>query len=206
RGGRILRSDPNRTRLFFSPTARSLSSGEGYVAVYELFFPVVAVGVADVATLAAGVSLLPGSPEQLIYAAPKITVFDRGSTSIAFGGFAASLTGTSGTGGIVFGVATQGTSVASVTGGVGFLFGDGDFVETPIILLGGEYQLSKSTKFLTENYIIPAAESAVVISGGIRFFGESLSADFGLFTSPEVIGEGGFPFLPWLGFAYQFGR
>jgi hypothetical protein len=205
-GARRLTKDPNQTRLLFSPTARSLESGQGYIALYEIFFPFVAVGVGNVATLAGGLSLLPGVSEQLLYVAPKITAVSSGNTSIAVGGFAATLTGSGGYGGIVYGLATHGASDAAVTGGVGFLFGEGEFVSTPIILLGGEYQLSNSVKLLSENYFIPEVDSGLLVSVGVRFIGDSVSGDFGLFTSPAALGESGFPFIPWLGFSYAFGR
>ena len=38
---------------------------------------------------------------------------------------------------------------------------------------------------------------------GVRFFGEQLSADVAAFVIPELADEG-IPFLPWLGFAYNF--
>ena len=50
--------------------------------------------------------------------------------------------------------------------------------------------------------------SVLILSFGIRFFGERLSADLGFFY-PMSEGEGiseGFPFIPWLGFAYNFGN
>ncbi len=201
--GRFRRIDPNRTRLFFASTARPLGHGNGYVSLYEILFPFAAVGVGNVATLAGGFSLVPGASEQLLYAAPKMTVLNHRNTSVALGGFAATLTGSSGYGGIVYGVVTQGSPVAAVTGGVGFLFGEGEFVDTPIILVGGEYQLSNSMKLLSENYFIPEIDGGVLLSGGLRFMGDNLSADFGLFTSPEAFGEG-FPFIPWIGFSYQW--
>ena len=38
-----------------------------------------------------------------------------------------------------------------------------------------------------------------------RFFGENLAADFSLLA---LVGEdtSGFPFVPWIGFAYNFGK
>ena len=47
REGEFRPEDPNRTRLFFGPTARSLPKGRGYVGVYELVMPFVQVGVTD---------------------------------------------------------------------------------------------------------------------------------------------------------------
>ncbi len=202
--GREMRLDPNRSRLLFASTARPVGAGQGYVALYEIFFPFVAIGVGDIGTLAGGVSLLPGVSQQLLYLAPKVTLVEVGETSLALGGFAATLTGSGGYGGIVYGVGTHGTPYAALTGGVGFLFGEGEFINTPIILIGGEYQLSNNIKLLSENYVIPEADNALVISAGVRFIGDAIAADFGLFTSPEAFGEIGFPFVPWLGFSYKW--
>ena len=46
--------------------------------------------------------------------------------------------------------------------------------------------------------------NAITISEEARFFGENLAADFGLI---HVAGSDieGFPFIPWIGFAYNFG-
>ena len=41
--GEFRRADPNPTRLFFGPTARSLKPGTGYVGVYEIVLPFVQV-------------------------------------------------------------------------------------------------------------------------------------------------------------------
>jgi hypothetical protein len=38
---------------------------------------------------------------------------------------------------------------------------------------------------------------------GIRFFEEKLAADLGFIY---ISGAEGFPFLPWLGFTYNFGK
>ena len=75
------------------------------------------------------------------------------------------------------------------------------------MLVGGEHQLSNSTKLLSENYLYLGDEVTIIFSGGIRFFNDTLAADLGLFSSPDLIGAiggGGFPFVPWLGFAYNF--
>lgn len=207
RGETVLRTDPNATRLLFAPTARALQSGEGYVALYQVFLPFVAVGVSDAVALAGGFSLLPGVSEQLVYAAPKVTPYQRGDLAVAVGAFAATITSSDGgVGGIVYAVGTKGGPSAAVSFGAGFLFGGGDFIETPILLIGGEYQVSNNVKLLSENYVIPAADNLAIVSGGIRFIGDRLAGDFGLFTSPEIITEGGLPFFPWLSFAYNFGQ
>jgi len=45
--GEFRRADPNPTRLFFGPTARSLKQGAGYFGVYEILLPFVQVGLTD---------------------------------------------------------------------------------------------------------------------------------------------------------------
>lgn len=205
--GTYIRYDPNRTRMFFAPTARSQGSGRGYVALYEIFLPYVSVGVGNMVSVGGGVSLIPGLEEQLLYGAAKLTFYERRNVALAAGAFVLTVTSGDGTGGFLLGVGTFGPPNRSLTLGVGFGFGGGEFEETPVFLVGGEVQVSNNIKFITENYIIPTIKDAVLVSGGIRFFGERLAADFALATVPAVFDEiDGFPFVPWVGFAYNFGR
>ena len=203
-GGEFVRNDPNHTRLLFSPTARSLKAGQGYFSAYEIFFPLLAVGIADFMTLAGGVSLLPGADAQLFYLAPKITPLQVDNLSLAGGVLYMGITsgGTKGFG-IIYGVTTYGTQRASVTGGLGWGFYGDETADRPVIMVGGELRASNSIKFITENWFPPGSDVAL-LSFGIRFFGESLAADLG-FWYPAGSRTSGFPFLPWLGFAYNFG-
>lgn len=193
--------DPAGTRLFFAPTARPLSSGSVYLAVYEVFFPFAAVGVGDVLTLAGGVSILPFT-DQLLYAAPKVTVYNGRRSQFALGLLAGTVTGESEAGGLLYGLGSFGTPERAVTLGLGFAFGGGDVSDSPALVLGGELQLSNRTKLITENYVLPAVEEGILLSGGVRFFGEQLAADVALLTAPAAFDEEGFPFFPWLGISY----
>ena len=205
-GDRFQRRDPNRSRLFFAPTARPVAHGSGYVALYELFFPFVAVGIQNIFTLAGGVSLVPGLESQALYLAPKATLYDGRDFGLAIGGLVGTNTGFDGSAGLVFGIGTYGSSEAAITAGAGFGFVEGEFSTRPVLMLAGEYQVSNVIKLLTENYIVPGYGEAVVAMGGIRFFGSRLAADIGLVTTPVAFEDGGgFPFVPWLGFAYNFG-
>lgn len=207
-GRRFSRADPNQTRLFFSPTARALDSGSGYVSFYEIFVPFVAVGVGPQVTIAGGVTINPG-PGRIFYAAPKVTVYQRPTMSFAVGalGVAVAGEGEGGTAGLLFGVGTLGPSHASITAGVAFGFVEGRFGENPALMLGGEYQLSNNVKLLSENYLfVGEVEAGVLVSGGLRFFGDQLAADVGLVTLTGLVDDlDGFPFVPWLGFTYNFG-
>jgi hypothetical protein len=203
-GGELWSNDPNRTRLFFAPTGRALKAGQGYFAAYEIFFPFLAVGITDFLTVAGGVTLIPGAENQLFYFAPKITPLRLENFDLAAGVLFIKIPDESEWAGITYGVGTYGTEKAALTAGLGFGFFGGDFAEKPVYLLGGEIRLGKGTKFISENWLIPGSDVQIV-SGGIRFFGENLAADFA-FLYPAGADTEGFPFLPWIGFVYNFGQ
>ncbi|WP_412070117.1 hypothetical protein [Rubrivirga sp. IMCC43871] len=229
--GRPVRTDPNRTRLLFAPTGRAIPDGSGYVADYQVFFPFVATGVGGGVTLAGGISLFPTFEFQLVYAAPKITVAEGASGSFAIGGIGVVPVGSAVDGdvfgvGLLYGVGTLGPSESAVSVGAGYGFafgsdsGDSDG-GVGVVMVGGERQLSGSVKLLSENYLFltPSTRTACLFEGpcttttetetttmfslGVRFFGEQLAADVAAFVIPELADEG-VPFLPWLGFAYNF--
>ena len=210
-GRRFDRMDPNRSRLLFSPTGRSLEKGRGYVASYQLFFPFVAYGPGGNVTLAGGVSLLPGSPGQVVYAAPKITLYERQHASVAAGVLASTFIGGSidddvPTFGLLYAVGTLGSSRAWLTGGLAFGFADGEISKNPAVLVAGELQLSNSVKLMSENYVFINVDRGLLMSGGVRFFGERIAADLAMVTFPALFSDiEGFPFFPWIGFAYNFG-
>jgi hypothetical protein len=201
--GKVWRSDPNQTRLFFAPTGRALKNGQGYFSVYEIFFPFIAVGASDYVTLAGGLSLFPGSSEQLFYLAPKITPLQLEKFDLSAGVLYIFVPEEEDNAGIFYSVATYGTAAASLTFGLGFGFSGGDVADKPVYAIGAELRSSNSVAFITENWIIPDSEFQIV-SFGLRFFGDNLAADFGL-IHPLGADTRGFPFLPWVGFAYNFG-
>jgi hypothetical protein len=207
--GEYRRYDPNVSRLLIGPTGRPLKKGQGYFAAYEIFFTYFGIGVTDNISLGGGITLLPGASGQLFYLTPKVGFSNATETmGISVGGLYMNTTGADLQGiGIIYGAGTFGPPDACFTAGLGYGYAEGEFSERPLLTLGGELQLSNSVKFLSENYI-PFGSDVIILSFGIRFFGERLSADLGFFY-PMRQGEGiggGFPFIPWLGFAYNFGQ
>jgi hypothetical protein len=148
-------------------------------------------------------TLVPGAENQLFYIAPKITPVHLENFDVAAGVLYILIPTDSENAGIVYGVSTYGTEKASLTVGLGWGFLGDDFSDKPILVLGGDVRLSGKTKLITENWILPDSDVSLV-SLGIRFFGENLAADFGL-VYPAGEDPEGFPFLPWVGFAYNFG-
>jgi hypothetical protein len=202
--GKVWRTDPNQTRLFFAPTGRALKGSQGYFSVYELFFPFIAVGITDYITLAGGLSLFPGADQQLLYLAPKITPFQLDKFDLSAGLLYIFVPNNEEDAGIFYGVGTYGNETASLTLGLGFGFSGGDVEDKPVYVFGAELRSSNSVAFITENWYIPENDEFQIVSFGLRFFGENLAADFGL-IHPLGADTRGFPFLPWLGFSYNFG-
>ena len=202
--GEYWRTDPNSSRLLLAPTARSVPSGQGYVSAYEIFFPMVTVGAGDVLTLSGGMSLFPFAQSELFYVAPKIRPLHLNDFDVAGGVLYINSTSGSGDGvGILYGVGTYGPPRSALTFGLGWGFSGEDFADEPIVMIGGELQVAKSAKFISENWIPPHSDMQFY-SFGIRFFGENLAADFAL-VHPGGARTSGFPFFPWIGFAYNFG-
>lgn len=203
--GKYQRFDPNRTRLFFAPTGRALNAGEGYFSVAELVLPFAAVGITDWLAIGGGMSLVPGAESQLMYGTLKATPIrgDQGGVSVGL---------------LYLGLPSEGidgTAIAYAVGTVGnndnaFIFGLGESISgegtggSPVLMIGGELRASNSLKFITENWI-PTSGGGGLLMFGIRVFGDNISADFGMMTTTSGIGGGGFPFIPWLGFGYNFG-
>ncbi len=200
------RFDPNRTRLFFTTTGRSLHAGEGYFSIVEIFFPMVAYGLTDWMSLAGGFSLMPGAESQMLYGNLKFGLLTEGEFQAATGVLYMSIPGEF-SGGIAYGAATLGNNNDAVTLGAGLGFdAENGWSNTPTIVAGGELRLSNSAKFISENWIfVRSDEMNAIFSLGLRLFGEDIAGDFALMTTSEYMSEG-FPFIPWLGFTYNFGR
>jgi hypothetical protein len=207
--GQFWREDPNQTRLLLlSPTGRTLRQGEGYFSSFWIFFPFVGYGVTDNITIAGGTPLIPEVIGRVIYLAPKVRVLSRPGSDFSVGALAGFATTDIdfGSAGILYGVGTFGSPDQSITAGAGWGYvlggGTAEIANQPIIMLGGELRMSTRTKLLTENFVVPG-ESGALLTGGVRFFGERLSADFGM---GSLLGlEGGIPWFPVLNFVYNFG-
>ncbi len=195
--------DPADSRLFFTGTGRTLGKGNSLLSVYEVFFPAFTYGLTDNIDIGIGASVVSGLSEQLLFIAPKLQLYENKGFSLATGLLYLNTTALEGDGGaIVYGVGTIAGKKLSFTGGFGAPLNH-SFSGVPVVILGGEYQASRSIKFITENMLF-AGDYESVMSFGIRFFSQRISVDLGLihfFTINE-----GFPFFPWLGFSYKLGK
>lgn len=176
--GELWHDDPNPTRLFFTPTGRSLKTGEAYFGVYEILLPFVQVGITDRFSIGAGTPLIFGGVEHPFWVTPKVQLMETRSTAMSAGVMHffniddASI-------GIAYGVVTQGNTDHAVTVGLGYSYArsDDEDAGSGVLMLGGERRVSRRIKLVTENYVF---KGGGFVSGGLRFFGEKLSADIGL--------------------------
>lgn len=176
--GELWREDPNPTRLFFSPTGRSLKKGEAYFGVYEILLPFVQVGITDRISIGGGTPLVFGDFDQPFWVTPKVQLLQSRSTAVSAGVMHFFNMGDASTG-IAYGVVTQGHIDSAATIGVGYAYArsDDENAGSAVVMLGGEHRVSRRIKLVTENYAFKGGGFA---SGGLRFFGEKLSADIGL--------------------------
>jgi hypothetical protein len=200
RDGGFLRADPNPTRLFFGPTGRTIKRGEAYIGVYELFLPFVQVGITDHISIGGGTPLyVGGGSDRPFWITPKLQIHDTGRVATSIGAMHF-LNVDDINLGIAYAATTIGTTDDAVTVGVGWAYANTNSNNegAVVAMLGGERRISPRFKLITENYVF---NGGGILSGGIRFLGDSLSADLGLFVP---LGAGGFVALPIVNFVWKF--
>ena len=197
--GEFMPPDPNATRLFFAPTGRSLPRGQAYLGVYEFLMPFVQVGVTDRFSMGGGTPLVFGFDEgdRPFWITPKLQVLSTSSTDVAVGVMHVFNAGGDG-GGVAYAVGTSGNARGSITIGGGLAYGN-DGGRAGIVMVGGERQVRRNLKVMTENYVWKGGNG--LVSAGVRFFGERLSADLALGIP---IGADEFFAFPIVNFVYRF--
>lgn len=226
--GEFRRADANATRLLFAPTGRTLAKGEGYVGVFEVLLPFVQVGVTDTFSMGAGTPLVFFGDESSrpVWLTPKLQVYHQGRTSASIGVMHFVVFGEDVRMGMAYGVVTRGTADNAWTAGASWAYARYRETEytgncygppnasmvpcvservtktpgSPVVMFGGERRISRRVKLLSENYGFKAGG---IVSVGVRFLGERLSADLGVFA--PIVDEDVFVLLPVVNFVWTFG-
>jgi hypothetical protein len=197
------RADPNTSRLFFAPTARTLPRGSGYFADYYLLFPVAAVGVTDRVMLSGGISIIPGLSSQLVYFAGKVGVVRNPRAAFAVGGFWATVPDQANASlGMGYAVTTLGSDDHAVTLLGGYPFTTQGVANQPLFVVGGETRIANRSKLMAEVWKLPDEKNVPALFG-IRWFGDRLAVGFGFVY---VLGStvDGWPLVPWVDFAVNW--
>jgi len=200
--GEFRRADPNPTRLFFGPTARSLKQGAAYAGVYEILLPFVQVGLTDRISFGAGTPLIFGDGSaHPFWITPKVQVYASESVQASVGVMHFLNVG-DGNFGIAYVVGTRGTTDSAVTGGVGYAY-ERSYNRrngAAVVMVGGEHRVTRGMKILTENYIF---NGGGILTGGVRWLGERFSADLALVVPTD---GGSTVAFPLVNVVYSFSR
>jgi hypothetical protein len=200
--GEFRRADPNPTRLFFGPTARSLKQGAGYFGVYEILLPFVQIGVTDRISVGAGTPLIFGDGgARPFWITPKVQVYTSESMQASVGVMHFLNVG-DGNFGIAYVVGTRGTTDSAVTGGVGYAY-DRSYDSTngaAVVMIGAEHRMTRGMKILSENYIF---NGGAILTGGVRWLGERFAADLALVVPTD---GGTTVAFPLVNVVYSFSR
>jgi len=193
--------DPNYTRLFFSPTGRSLKAGNGYFSDYQVVFPGVAYGMTDKFAIGGGIFPFSTGDFFMGWFTPKMGIVETEEYAIAVGLLSILISGGNNNFnlGIIYGVATWGQPDKAITVGLGYGYEESEIADKPMVMIGYEKRIGKRTKLLSENWIIPGVDDPL-FSIGLRWFGEKLAADFGLFRTAGMDFIG----IPWLDLVVNF--
>ena len=210
RNGQYWFENPHSTRLLFSSTAFPLEEGTGYYGNTWLFIHTFATGLTDRFTIGGGATTIPGIAlnENLFFLLPKYTLVSQPRVQFALGALIGLLPFNTDdfdddfeSAGLLYGVGTFGTRESNVSVGAAWGYANDEITNTPGIMVGGQGRIARRVSLISENWFFSIdGETEGVVSYGLRFLGENISADLA-WVSP--LGAGSFGF-PWLGFAFKF--
>ena len=101
--------------------------------------------------------------------------------------------------GLLFLTGTYGSANSHLTFGAGFGVADTELSDKPALTIGFEHRFGRRVSIVSENWIFPEVDKPLV-SGGARFFGESIAVDLAFIT----VFDEDVPALPYIDFVYNF--
>ena len=188
--------NPNYTRLFFAPTAKTLKKGEGYLQDINIFAVSANYGVTDNFSLGGLASLLPGvnTDQQILAFTPKFGTELAKDLNLGGG-----LLYVSGAGlaqvGVAYGICTYGSKDSNISLGVGGAYGNiskvGFFPKVGeqaivkgssalVTMAGAMHRIGENVSLVSENWIVSntvSKDPSYLFSYGFRFFWENSSWD-----------------------------
>ncbi len=198
----------NGTRMFLAPTARSLHRGEGEAQVIDIFVAGIDYGITDNFSIGMLVPIIPAVGVPVVAFTPKVSAPLSDKLRVGAGvlyGFATGIDGTSGSGGVGYGLATYGTADANVTVGLGYGLGSEGLGGSPVGILGANVRLSRLFSLVNETYIANFdGDGGFGGLAGLRYAAPRFNAGLGLLYISSRYGGGVYP--AYLGVGYRFGK
>jgi hypothetical protein len=196
--------DANISRLLVAPTARSLPADNGYINLAGILFPNFGYGITDEFMVRGGFTPFTIDGHIMYFGLASLQVADYGDLTISGGIILTDMTGTARnweTALYGFGIVSYGNDVAAIHAGFGGGYSATRESSSAVFMLGGEWKIARTTKLVSENWIISENGSAAY-SLGVRIFGRTLIGELGgvLITSGynskiEAI-------VPWIGITF----
>ena len=174
----------NGNRLFFAPTARNLRRGEGTVQTIDIFLLGVNYGITDNISMGALFTWVPEAGTDNFFAlTPKFSLPVSQKVRVGAGAMVVFQGGDNVT--LAYANGTYGSADNNLTAGVGYAFVGGNYVSTPVFLLGGATRVSRRVSLMNETYILNISDrfsNATLVGGiaGVRISGQRLSGSLGL--------------------------
>lgn len=196
--------DKSDNRMILAPTGRTIKQGQLQVAsmviIPYLAFPTAHIGITDYINVGIGMSV----PVGLFYLAPKVRFINAENLSMSAGLLWCPAKNnnsdfTSFTIGYV--ASSLGTKKASLNIGVGYNFTKDLFDKKPFIQIGGDLQVGKGFKLISENWGI-VGESVPILSAGFRLFNDFINFDALAVFVPSK--DFPLPFYPLVSLGFNF--
>jgi hypothetical protein len=167
--------DANISKLLISPTARSLPADNGYINLAEIIIPNFGYGVTDEFMIRGGFTPFTVSGHILYFGLAQLQVAEYGDLAISGGIILSDFTGAARN----WENALYGYGIVSY-GNDGFGGGYSSKRESSsaVFMIGGEWKVARTTKLISENWIVSETGSAAY-SLGIRIFGRTLIGELG---------------------------
>jgi hypothetical protein len=211
----------NGNRLFFGPTARNLRKGEGAVQDVYIFLLGVNYGITDNISMGTLFSWIPGAGSDNLFAlTPKLS-FPVGD-KVHVGGGMLLFFQRDDSFNLTYANTTYGSADNNLTAGVGYVFVRGEYVSTPIFMLGGAARVARRISLMNETYILSVTDQfskATLVGGimGVRVAAPRISGSLGLMYgfysysdryssaySPSSQNDGGA--VPFAELTFRFGK
>lgn len=192
------------SRLLMAPTANSLSADNGYINFAGVIFPNFGYGISDEFMIRGGFTPFTVSDHVLYFGLASLQVADYGYLKLAGGVALTDITGSSrGWESAIygFGIASYGTEAGGVHLGFGGGYSGKTESNSAIFMIGADYRISKSSKIISENWIVAESGSGAY-SLAIRISGTALSGDLGAVMITASGDQKVTGIIPWIGLTF----
>ena len=198
----------NGTRMFIAPTARNLHRGEGEIQVIDIFLTGINYGVTDNISVGLLVPIIPVVGIPFVAVTPKVSVPVSDKFRVGAGvlyGFATGVDGSSGSGGVGYGLATYGSADTNLTFGLGYGVGSDGIGSSPVGVIGANVRVSRLFSLVNETYLANF-DSSGGFGGlaGIRYASPRFSGSLGMLYYTSRNDGGVYP--AYLDVAFRFGK